>query len=570
MSDVMLLKTFDPFQCEIITEEIAPITEDRDGKTVTIPGRKKLMMKGILQKADTLNQNGRIYPKNILEREVKNYQKFINENRALGECVPPGTEIYTKTGWKKIEDISENEVIATLNVENNELQFQKIRAKIDIPYSGKMFRFKNKRSYDMCLTSNHRILAWDRYGKPQTLTAEELYQSFISKDSNVSHYRLRSGGAHWVGEDPSILEIAGQTVNAEDWAAYLGIYLSEGHSSGVYAADRLSEHAIIITQNEGKIAEEIRSLLEKLPWESSERKSGESRVDWTIIDESLHTHLVRFGGSREKRVPDYVKNWSPRLLNTLMTWMLMGDGRHRASARYGQLDEYCTSSSQLASDVYDIMLKLSWGANINTYEPVDKRSPDFEATGRMILAENQATMNIVARSYSSGPCLDFRFMEVTVEDYDGRVYCVRVPNGTWLMKYNGRVCWTHNCDHPDSSVIELKNASHIIREAHMEGNLVYGRIEILPTPSGEILQKLVESGVTLGISSRGVGSTKKEGDYYVVQDDFQLICWDFVSEPSTPGAFMMAESKKITDSQLKKLFNRSDRIYRVLNDINKK
>jgi hypothetical protein len=159
---------------------------------------------------------------------------------------------------------------------------------------------------------------------------------------------------------------------------------------------------------------------------------------------------------------------------------------------------------------------------------------------------------------------------VTVEDYDGRVYCVRVPNGTWLMKYNGRVCWTHNCDHPDSSVIELKNASHIIREAHMEGNLVYGRIEILPTPSGEILQKLVESGVTLGISSRGVGSTKKEGDYYVVQDDFQLICWDFVSEPSTPGAFMMAESKKITDSQLKKLFNRSDRIYRVLNDINKK
>lgn len=122
-------------------------------------------------------------------------------------------------------------------------------------------------------------------------------------------------------------------------------------------------------------------------------------------------------------------------------------------------------------------------------------------------------------------------------------------------------------DHPDSSVVELKRVSHIVREAHMEGNTVVGTVEILPTPSGDILRKLVESKVKLGISSRGVGSTKKEGDYYVVQDDFQLICWDFVSEPSTPGAFMMSEGKNLSDKELKKIFNRSDRIARALNDI---
>ena len=94
------------------------------------------------------------------------------------------------------------------------------------------------------------------------------------------------------------------------------------------------------------------------------------------------------------------------------------------------------------------------------------------------------------------------------------------------------------CDHPESSVVELKNASHIIREAHMEGDICYGTVELLDTPSGKILQSLVESGVTLGISSRGVGSTRREGDYQVVQDDFQLICWDFVSEPSTPNAYV--------------------------------
>jgi hypothetical protein len=122
-------------------------------------------------------------------------------------------------------------------------------------------------------------------------------------------------------------------------------------------------------------------------------------------------------------------------------------------------------------------------------------------------------------------------------------------------------------DHPDSSVVNLKNVSHVIREAYLEGGTVYGTVELLDTPSGKILQSLVESGVKLGISSRGVGSTKKQGDYHVVQDDFQLICWDYVSEPSTPGAFMLPEGRRITSAELQKVFNKSDRIDRILNDI---
>lgn len=122
-------------------------------------------------------------------------------------------------------------------------------------------------------------------------------------------------------------------------------------------------------------------------------------------------------------------------------------------------------------------------------------------------------------------------------------------------------------DHPDSSVVNLKNVSHVIKEAHIEKGVVYGTVELLDTPSGKILQSLVESGVKLGISSRGVGSTKKQGDYHVVQDDFQLICWDYVSEPSTPGAFMLPEGKQINSSELRKIFNKSDRIDRIVNDI---
>ena len=101
----------------------------------------------------------------------------------------------------------------------------------------------------------------------------------------------------------------------------------------------------------------------------------------------------------------------------------------------------------------------------------------------------------------------------------------------------------------------------------MDGEVCYGIVELLETPMGKILQSLVESGVTLGISSRGVGSTKRDGDVQVVQDDFQLICWDFVAEPSTPGAFMMAEGKKVTAGDLRNTFTKSDRIDRMFNDI---
>lgn len=123
-------------------------------------------------------------------------------------------------------------------------------------------------------------------------------------------------------------------------------------------------------------------------------------------------------------------------------------------------------------------------------------------------------------------------------------------------------------DHPDSSVVNLKNVSHIVREAYIENGTVYGTVEVLNTPSGQVLQSLVESGVKLGISSRGVGSTRKQGDYYVVQDDFQLICWDYVSEPSTPGAFMIPEGKRLAElGEHSVKMSKSDRIDRIVNDI---
>ena len=93
-------------------------------------------------------------------------------------------------------------------------------------------------------------------------------------------------------------------------------------------------------------------------------------------------------------------------------------------------------------------------------------------------------------------------------------------------------------DHPESSVINLQNVSHLISEYSWDGNNVMGKIEILPTPSGNILKELIKAGVTVGVSSRGMGSLEQNGNVMEVQDDFELLCWDFVSTPSNPGSYM--------------------------------
>lgn len=119
-------------------------------------------------------------------------------------------------------------------------------------------------------------------------------------------------------------------------------------------------------------------------------------------------------------------------------------------------------------------------------------------------------------------------------------------------------------DHPESSIINLNNVSHLVLDVWMEGKVVMGKLKVLATPSGKILRSLIEGGAQLGISSRGLGSVEQRGGKTMVQDDFQLICFDIVSDPSTPDAYMRIAENKIP---VRQIFQKKDRVNRLLNDI---
>ena len=166
---------------------------------------------------------------------------------------------------------------------------------------------------------------------------------------------------------------------------------------------------------------------------------------------------------------------------------------------------------------------------------------------------------------SGGMILSGKLQESDIQNGNGRVYPHAVlmremKNYSKLVKEKRAL---GELDHPEDSVINLKNASHMVTDVWWDQKNVMGKVKVLDTPSGGILKSLVQSGVKLGISSRGMGSVQESAGQTIVEDDFQLICFDFVSEPSTPNAFMMQEAKEYKNN----VFTKADRINRLLNEV---
>jgi len=147
-----------------------------------------------------------------------------------------------------------------------------------------------------------------------------------------------------------------------------------------------------------------------------------------------------------------------------------------------------------------------------------------------------------------------KLQEAGRKNGNGRVYPPEVLQREVKKYMEGPISQNNamgELDHPESSVINLSNVSHNIKKVWWDGNDLMGSLELLNTPSGKIAMELVSAGIPLGISSRGMGSVKQMGESVEVQDDFELLCWDLVSVPSTPEAYMHPVGKLGTMNESK-------------------
>ena len=183
--------------------------------------------------------------------------------------------------------------------------------------------------------------------------------------------------------------------------------------------------------------------------------------------------------------------------------------------------------------------------DITPFRPIIKESKD-----RPGVFEVEGVMQRAGAKNQNGRVYEKAILEREVEKYMDDF----VKNGNAFGEL----------DHPESAVVSLKNASHIVKDLWWKGNDLCGRVELLNTPAGNIVKEIIKAGHTIGISSRGTGSVQPTNENTLeVQPDFELVCWDFVSNPSTHGAFM----NPISLNESKKTITKLMRLDNIINDI---
>jgi len=515
----------------------------------------KVLVQGVIQRANALNQNKRVYPKAILMREVKKYMQLVDERRSLGEldhpdsCFLESAEILTSNGWKFIKDVNNDEIVLTLNLKTNKPEYKTINKKIVNEYNGIMYKLTGK-NINTTVTPNHKFVVEDRNGNLLLKTAEELYNLLDKR----SHLKIPKSNLSWEIESNDNFILKGIDENKlghnikkdllekytkdieipyDIWMSFIGLYLSEGHTEKTKRNKEKSNrksYCVMITQKNPEKVKLIKELLlnfpKELEWKNKTNKFG--KTTFYIYDARLFNYVYPLGSCYNKYIPTELKNQSAPLLELLLEWYHIGDDRDVYYKGYNIKNIFSTSK-KLMEDFQEILLKT--GGNGNIIKSICKK--DYKFAGHTIKAKNKKPLYTLKFNKSNYIHIDGRFLSIKKIEIKDTVYCVSVPNETFYARDNEKCFWSGN------SVINLANVSHLITELHWEGDDLVGTVEVLPTPSGNILKALFEAGVKVGISSRGLGSVRELGNGSVeVQEDFEILCWDMVSNPSTQGSFM--------------------------------
>jgi hypothetical protein len=543
-----------------------------------------IILYAVLQKYDTPNKNGRIYPELLLKRENEKYQTLIKKGGALNElnhpsCHTGDVDILTSEGWKNIKNIGESENLYTLN-KDGFIELKKIYSTVKHKYKGSMISLKG-RNINTLVTPNHRFPVINKNnGEFSFIDSQKIHETFKTNNKLSNYYIPKKGIPINATSNDFILKGSKDSdfhIKSSEYdkilykqdlhipmglfMCFMGIWLSEGHvglskikkrksvlSNGDVSYYESSDNGYIvgISQKKEESIFLIEELLGLLPFKVKKYVRKNGTTSFIINDRRLWSYLRPLGKSNEKYIPEELKNQPSEYLENLIKWFKLGDGR--TIGKYHQSDVFSTSE-KLILDLQEILIKTGQSGNIRKeLRKKDRHIKTDDGGLRLIKSENSNEMWFLNFSKPNGIYLDNRSLKTSEVDFDGFVYSVDVPNHTYYVKSNGKCHWTGN-----SSLIDLDRVSHSILETWWDGKMLMGKIKLFTSPGwkkmgivstkGDQAAMLIMNGATLGISSRGVGSLKNIKGQNIVQEDFELVCFDLVSSPSTPGAYIFSDLK---------------------------
>lgn len=378
--------------------------------------------------------------------EHANYT-FILSDVSRVFCYDDETEVLTDVGWIPWPKIEGNELFATLNPDTDEIEYQKATERFRSDYAGPMYEVRSEQ-VDLLVTPNHRM--WVKKVDTQAhKRGEEPYKIHLAKDLLHKRVRYQKGGV-WRGKEPKTIRIPGtrrswqrngRTVTreypgasfpADAFAKFLGWYLAEGC---------INKHHIVIAQNRGEQLDAIVQIVRDLGLTPYVPPNGQGTVKTCCT--ALRDFLKDLGTSVEKRVPAFVQDWSPRLIQLLIDAMVSGDGNRHSNGH----EVINTASREMADDLQILAIKAGYTANIR----IDDRVGLVRRMKSGQVFRNLRPCYIVSmvRPYRMKPHVNHgrqvpnRYLNEEgyndrIVHYEGEIHCVKVPNGLLFVRRNGK------------------------------------------------------------------------------------------------------------------------------------
>ncbi|MDA3821963.1 MAG: phage terminase large subunit family protein, partial [Bacteroidales bacterium] len=384
------------------------------------------------------------------------------------DCFDEQTEVLTSSGWKFFKDLNRREKLATVNLESENIEFQKPVAYIEKDHSGEMIQIKGRR-LDILVTPNHRMVTvkkrqevisrkpykrkWNLDPRPEITLAKDLTihhqllmaANFVVDEEetyNIPAYISKKGIEIWPEVD----------VNKKVFASFMGWMVSEGctfkHESKTQK--KSIRHRVQLFQNEGQNSEKIRGILKHLPWKFSERNEN-GNIRFTITSVQLYLEAVKCGiGVENKKVPRWIKESDHKTIKSFLSSAIDGDGWIQKTGNQEPFRMYATISKQLADDMQELFVKSGKTASI-----VERNNLFVYRDGAINVAkENLFTVGKKQYWISEGnlrkASLDGggkgkRECIAKKTEYIGKVYCATVPNGTLICRRGGKTFIAGNC-----------------------------------------------------------------------------------------------------------------------------
>ena len=383
---------------------------------------------------------------------------FNPTEMAYFQCCSADTECLTADGWKKYTELTGNTLVACYNRETSKLEYHRPSRVLVSEYKGKMYHWKSD-DVDLLVTPGHRMMVktFNKAGGPVAGDDGSWKVECIRNLSPKWHYRIKTS-APVTGDDPPDVEIpmykkyakgeppiiGTYKVNPGDWARFLGWYVSEGnltkpedHGKG---GRRMRRHRIAASSQkiESPFIPVIEKAVSKIPpyqWNRQQCGGKDNRgcYQWYATDRGLYLHLQKHCGAKagEKRLPRYVMSWPARLLKVLLKAAISGDGKGPIVDKRGHRHWlYRTTSRQLADDIQEIGIKCGLRCSIikTYYVYKGERLDTFQ-------------VHLSSRNYANVHC-----RHQQTEDYAGKIWCVTVPTGLFVVRRNGKVHVTGNSE----------------------------------------------------------------------------------------------------------------------------